>query len=173
MGFIKGLAKLAGYLIGLLVIVVGATMIVARFSDGPMELIAGGPFTSGEPVTTEPDWSFVKDYATVEFQLLDPAASRTTWLAVVDGRVFIPSGYMTTWWGKIWKQWPIQAEKDGRAILRVDGKLYDRNLVRVTNDPVVGEVLAELGRKYSPDGQALPAIALESGYLWIFELIPR
>ena len=87
MGFIKGLAKLAGYLIGILVIVVGATMIVARFSDGPMELIAGGPFTSGEPVSTEPDWSFVKDYGTVEFQLLDPAASRTTWLAVVDGRV--------------------------------------------------------------------------------------
>ncbi|XOV85248.1 MAG: hypothetical protein ACFHXK_09010 [bacterium] len=168
----KMLLKMIGGLLGLIVLVIAGTLIAARFSDGPMEIFAGGPFTSGETVTQEPDWSFVKDYNTVEFQLLDPAASRTTWIAEHEGRIYIPSGYMTTWWGKIWKQWPIQAEKDGRAILRVDGKLYDRQLERVLEGPAIEPVLAELGRKYG-GGAPFPNEAVTSGYLWIFELAPR
>jgi hypothetical protein len=168
----KTLLKIIAYAVGIIVAVVVATSIVARFSDGPLEIMAGGAFTSGELITQEPDWSFVKDYATVEFQLLDPAASRTTWIAVHEGRVFIPSGYMTTWWGKLWKQWPLQAEQDGRAILRVDGKLYERQLVRVMDGPDIDPVMAELSRKYG-DGQPFPRIAFDSGYLWIFQLTPR
>ena len=168
----KTLLKIVGSLAGLIVIVVAVTLIAARFSDGPMEIVAGGAFTSGEQATTEPDWSFAKDLGTVEFQLLDPVASRKTWLAVIDGRVFIPSGYMTTWWGKIWKQWPIQAEKDGRAILRVDGKLYDRQLVRIMGGDEIDPILAELTRKYAGGGE-IPREAFDSGYMWIFELTPR
>lgn len=168
----KLLLKIIGGLLGLIVLVVAGTLIAARFSDGPMEIVAGGPFTSGERITEEPDWSFIKDYDTVEFQLLDPAASRTTWIAEHEGRIYIPSGYMTTWWGKIWKQWPIQAEKDGRAILRVDGKLYDRQLVRVMGGPAVEPIMAELARKYA-GGATFPMDSFTSGYLWIFELTPR
>ena len=91
---------------------------------------------------------------------------------VHDNRLFIPSGYMTTWWGKLWKHWPAQAEKDGRAILRVDGMLYERQLVRITSDPALEPVLAELSRKYS-GGQPVGQEAVDSGYLWIFELVPR
>jgi len=168
----KTLLKFIAYAIGIIVAVVVATSIVARFSDGPLEIMAGGAFTSGELITQEPDWAFVKDYATVEFQLLEPEASRTTWIAVHEGRVFIPSGYMTTWWGKLWKQWPSQAEQDGRAILRVDGKLYERQLVRVMDGPDIDPVMAELSRKYG-DGQPFPRVAFDSGYLWIFQLTPR
>lgn len=166
--FFKGVAYLG---VGLLVLVLGL-FVYSGFADGPLEIVAGGPFRSGEAVTEEPDWLFAKDYSTVEFQLLDPEASRTTWLAVHDGRVFIPSGYMTTWWGKIWKQWPLQAEQDGRAILRIDGNLYDRQLVRVTGGPDVDPVMAELSRKYA-GGRPFPREAFDSGYLWLFELQPR
>ncbi len=168
----KTLLKIIAYLAIFVVVAVGGTLITAQFSDGPMEIVSGGPFTSGTLVTEEPDWSFVKDYNTVEFQLLDPASSRTTWIAEHEGRIFIPSGYMTTWWGKIWKQWPLQAEKDGRAILRIDGKLYERQLVRITGGPEVDPVMAELARKYG-GGQPFPREAFDSGYLWIFELTPR
>ena len=74
----KTILKIFGGLIGLVVIVVVGTLIGARFADGPMGLIAGGEFTSGTPagLNAEPDWSFVKDYQTVEFQLLNPASSR-------------------------------------------------------------------------------------------------
>ena len=109
--------------------------LATRFTDGPIGLVSGGAFSSGEVVSTEPDWRFIKDYDTVEFQLLEPARSRTTWIVEHEGRIFIPSGYMLSTVGKIWKQWPLHAQKDGRAILRVDGKLYPRQLVRITDGP--------------------------------------
>ena len=172
MGLIKALFKFVGYVVAVLVIAVGIMMVVAQFSDGPLEIVAGGPFKSGEQATEEPDWSFLGDVNTVEFQLLDPDDSRTTWIAEVDGRVFIPCGYMTTWWGKIWKQWPSEAVRDGRVILRANGKLYDRRLVRIESGPEIEPILAELGRKYG-GGAPFPVEAVTSGYLWIFELTPR
>ena len=86
------------------------------------------------------DWRFVHDRQEVQFQLIDPERSRTTWIVEVNGRIYIPSGYMNTPWGKLWKQWPIEAEKDGRILLRVDGKIYKRQLVRVMESPDLAAV---------------------------------
>ena len=161
-----------GKLVAGIVVVVLAFLVVTRFTDGPMGIITGGAFSSGEVVSEEPDWRYVKDYEIVEFQLLDPARSRTTWIVEHDGRIFIPSGYMLSTVGKIWKQWPLQAEKDGRAILRVDAKLYPRQLVRIKDDPVLPAVLAELSRKYA-NGAQIPVSEVSRGSLWIFELVQR
>ena len=161
-----------GKLVAGIVVVVLAFFVVTRFTDGPMGIITGGAFSSGEVVSEEPDWRYVKDYDIVEFQLLDPARSRTTWIVEHDGRIFIPSGYMLSTVGKIWKQWPLQAEKDGRAILRVDAKLYPRQLVRTKDDPVLPAVLAELSRKYA-NGAQIPVSEVSRGSLWIFELVQR
>ena len=161
-----------GKLVAGIVVVVLAFFVVTRFTDGPMGIITGGAFSSGEVVSEEPDWRYVKDYDIVEFQLLDPARSRTTWIVEHDGRIFIPSGYMLSSVGKIWKQWPLQAEKDGRAILRVDAKLYPRQLVRINDDPVLPAVLAELSRKYA-NGAQIPVSEVSRGSLWIFELVQR
>ena len=161
-----------GKLVAGTVVVVLAFFVVTRFTDGPMGIITGGAFSSGEVVSEEPDWRYLKDYDIVEFQLLDPARSRTTWIVEHDGRIFIPSGYMLSTVGKIWKQWPLQAEKDGRAILRVDAKLYPRQLVRIKDDPVLPAVLAELSRKYA-NGAQIPVSEVSRGSLWIFELVQR
>ncbi len=169
----KLLLKILGGLVGLVVLAVIGVLVAARFHDGPLALISGGPFTSGEHYQgAEPDWSFLKDYVTVEFQLLDPVRSRTTWIVEHDNRIFIPSGYMNSTVGKIWKQWPKEAERDGRAILRVDGVLYDRQLVRIRSGEILTPVLSELGRKYV-GGQPVPLTAVTSDDLWIFELVPR
>lgn len=169
----KLLLKILGGLIGLVLLVAAGVLVAARFHDGPLELISGGPFTSGERYEgAEPDWSFLKDYQTVEFQLLDPARSRTTWIAEHDNRIFIPSGYMNSTVGKIWKQWPKQAEREGAAILRVDGQLYERRLVRIRSGDILTPVLAELSRKYA-GGQSIPLSMVTSDDLWIFELLPR
>lgn len=176
------LLKVLGVIVGIIAVCIAGLLIGARFADGPLEIIAGGPFSTGEPYSgPEPDWSFVADIPTVEFQLLDPERSRTTWIVEHEGKIYIPSGYMTTWWGKIWKQWPIEVENDGRAILRVNGKLYDRQLVRITQGPELVPIVRKLGIKYmgmSPeDVQNAPAEQLlepvTSNYLWIFELAPR
>ena len=168
MRILKGLGVAVGAgLLALAVFFLGA----CSFADGPIGIVAGGPFRSGEPHTgPEPDWSFAKDVSTVEFQLLDPRRSRTTWIVEVDGRAFVPSGYMTTWWGRIWKQWPTEAEQDGRALLRIDGTLYERQLERLRDGPMLDPVIAELARKYAP---GLTRQRVDSGYLWIFERAPR
>ena len=174
----KWILRIVGGLIALLVLTIGGIFAAARLHDGPFDgglaIVAGGPFETGElqAGTEEPDWSFLKDYATVEFQLLDPARSRTTFVMEQDGRIFIPSGYMNTVRGKIWKHWPSEAEEDGRAILRVDGKLYERQMVRTRNADIVVGILAELSRKYA-GGAAIPMEEVDSGNLWLFELQPR
>ncbi len=158
-----------------------------RFADGPRAMIAGGAFTTGEMYTgEEPDWTFLKDREEVEFQLMNPERSRTTWIVEHEGRIYIPSGYMKSTLGKLWKQWPPEAEVDGRALLRVDGKIYPRQLVRVKESPALPVIVSELGRKYLsqiPDAAqddagrqamlegALAQIANDE--LWIFELTPR
>ncbi len=154
-----------------LVVIVSVALFSTRFADGPIEIVPGGPFSTGEKMTgPEPDWRFLNNKATVEFQLENPAQSRTTWVVELDGKIYIASAYMTTTWGKIWKQWPLDAVKDGRAILRVDGKLYDRQMVRIMEGPEVAPVLELLSKKYnlpsSPEGVA-------SGYVWLFQLAPR
>ena len=160
-------------LLGSLVLLIVVGLIGARFADGPIAIFAGGAFTSGELVTgPEPDWSFARDIREVEFQLVEPPRSRTTWILEHDGRIFIPCGYMTTSWGRIWKQWPIEALEDGRAILRIGDKLYERELVRIEEGPLLGALTAELSRKYVGGADIGPE-AVTSGNLWLFELAPR
>jgi hypothetical protein len=164
--------RIVGGLILLLVVLIVGVLVGARFADGPIAIIAGGPFKSGQLVSgSEPDWSFVHDVREVEFQLVEPPRSRTTWILDHEGKAYIPCGYMTTWWGKLWKQWPHEAEKDPRILLRIDGKLYERRLVRVEDGPALAPLLAELSRKYA-GGREIPPEVVTSGYLWLFELAP-
>jgi len=163
--------------VGGVVLVVLGVFIVARTHDGPLDgalaIVAAGPFDSGQRYTgPEPDWSFLREYATVEFQLIDPPRSRTTWIMEHDNRIFIVSGYMNTWYGGLWKHWPAEAERDGRVVLRVEGTLYQREMVRITGGDVVAPVLAELSRKYV-GGVSIPDSEVTSGNIWMFELVPR
>ena len=157
-------------------------VIAARVSDGPFDpypfaLLQAGPLRTGELVTgPEPDWSFARDIEVMEFQLLEPAHSRHTWLLVHEGKLYVPSGYMNSWWGRLWKQWPVDAMKDGRAMIRIDGKRYEREAIRVTNTEVFWPLAKELLRKYQPEkDQELPSELppIESTGLWLFELAPR
>ena len=174
----KWILRILGGLVVFVVVAVIGLFAAARLHDGPFDgplaIVAAGAFESGELQSgpEEPDWGFLREYPTVEFQLLDPARSRTTWIMEHDGRIFIPSGYMNMVLGKIWKHWPKEAEEDGRAILRVDGKLYERQLVRIEEAELATAVLAELGRKYI-GGAEIPLEEVTSGSIWLFELRPR
>ncbi len=167
MRIVRGLAIVMG-LFGLLV---AGVLVGARFADGPIAVIAGGPLESGELVTgPEPDWSFVRQVQEIELQLLSPARSRTTWVIEHEGRIFVPCGYLNSALGRIWKQWPIEARKDGRALVRIEGQRYERQLVLVTDSATFKSVAAKLGQKYGVDTSA----AIVGGdALWIFELERR
>jgi hypothetical protein len=169
----KSILRVLGWLLVLLAVAIGGLVVGARFADGPIAIVAGGPFTTGELVGgPEPDWSFVRDVQEVEFQLMEPPRSRTTWILDHEGKAYIPCGYMTTWWGRLWKKWPHEAEKDPRILLRIGDKLYERKLVRIQDGPAVAPLLAELSRKYA-GGRDIPMEAVTSGYLWLYELAPR
>jgi hypothetical protein len=165
--------RILGAVAALSLLAIAAVALAARFHDGPIAIFAGGPFTTGEPVGgPEPDWSFVRDVREVEFQLLEPPRSRTTWILEHAGKAYIPCGYMTSWWGRLWKRWPHEAARDPRILLRIDGRLYERRLVRIEAGPEVAPLLAELGRKYG-GGREVPLELVTSGSLWLYELAPR
>ena len=168
MNFIKWLL----ILIATIVIAIGSFLFYMGFHDGPIEIFAGGAFQTGKLIQgPEPDWNDIADLTTFEVQTVEPPRSRTTWLAVVEGRIFVPSGYMNTGFGKVWKRWPRQAEKDGRALLRVSGEIYERRLVRISADnPLIPEIVAVLNAKY-PSGGTVEQVQLND--TWIFELAPR
>ncbi|MDG1204285.1 MAG: hypothetical protein P8N51_02820 [Pseudomonadales bacterium] len=137
--------------------------------DGPIEIFSGGPFKSGTSmVDVSPDWSSLKDEQTIQVQSIDPKRSRTTWFAVIGARAFVPSGYMNTKIGKIWKKWPKQAERDPRSKIRIDGRIYTTTLSRVAaDDPIIPAIVEELNRKY-PSNASIEDI--EANGTWIFEI---
>jgi hypothetical protein len=121
-----------------LAIAVGTMALAARFSDGPIAVFPGGAFRSGdwvdEPVA---DWSFATDVETLEMQLDGGKTSRTVWILVHEGTAFVPCslGFPPG------KSWHLAAVKDGRAVLRHEGRRYPVNLAR-NEDEAVGAALA-------------------------------
>ena len=148
-------------------VVVGLALLIvvaffgARFLDGPLGPIPGGALVSGVPVS-EPvaDWSFAKDVPEIALQLASQSQSRTTWILVADGKAYIPASteYPP---GKTWHR---KALEDGRATLRIDGKLYPVTLAKVEDPLAVATVRDVASRKYPsrPPGDA-----------WLFQVTSR
>ena len=136
----------------------------ARITDGPIGPFPGGPLASGELVTgPDPDWTFAAEIPSIELQVnpADPL-TRTVWVLVDQGELFVPAGLASR------KNWPSQAVADGRVVIRVDGKRYERQASRVTDPVRIDALRSALGRKYGmtpgPDG---------SDDTWFFRLAPR
>lgn len=142
-------------------------VLLARKHDGPIEIFSGGPFTSGEVFQHPDDWSFLKSQMTVELQTMAPPSSRLMWLVVVDNRLYVISDYMTSSIGKVWKQWPRKLEEDNRAIVRVEGKLYEFVLERIHEGDQINAVLDRFNEKYR---KKMGIEDLDSGKTWLFEL---
>ncbi len=174
MGFLKWL----GIIVGVLALSIAIFLFGMRFHDGPLEIITGGPFTTGELSTAPDDWSYLTDRMEIEFQIMEPASSRVVWVNVLDKRLYIISGYMNTGYGKIWKRWPHHLVNDDRVILRIDGKLYEQRMVRMMEHPKLLEIMTLNSKKYF--GEANPAFtaeqiaeALLAGEFWLYEVVDR
>ena len=160
-----------GCLLSIPVTAVTTAAVKQRFADGPNRLFSGGPLVAGElHAGPEPDWSFVRDIPTIELQMLDPPRSRRIWTTEYDGRLYVWSGYMSTTVGRWWKRWPVQAERDGRAVLRIDGKRYERRLVRIRSGEALDGIAAAIRDKYPSQ---VTRASVEAGGSWVFEAAPR
>ncbi|MBS25340.1 MAG: hypothetical protein CMQ28_06830 [Gammaproteobacteria bacterium] len=150
---------------------VSTAAVKQRLSDGSNFVFSGGPLVEGELYSgPEPDWSFVDNIPLIELQLINPPTTRTIWTAENEGKLYVWSGYMGTTVGRMWKQWPLQAEADGRAIVRINGVRYERNLRRIQSGPDLEGIAAAITNKYP--SQTTPA-SIESGSVWLFEAEPR
>jgi hypothetical protein len=160
-----------------------ATLRIQRSSaDGATVVFPGGEMIAGELHTgAEPDWSFTDDIFTIELQLNDPMSTRTIFILESEGKIYVISGYMKSFLGRIWKEWAFDADEgNDEGVLRVNNVRYPRQLVRIKEGDVLNGVAAKLLAKYSgvPTPVSAEAIAtaradIEDGNSWIFELAPR
>lgn len=177
---IRKIAKWLGVLFVSVLLLLGAGYGYLRIQDGPVEFFPwftisiGGPFRSGELAASPANWDFISERLEIEFQTLNPSTSRTVWVPVVDGKLFIVSGYMNSTIGRLWKQWPAYMEEDNRVLIRIDGKIYGQRLNRITAGDYIAPVMAQITRKYfGGSGAPVPGseIAVTSGSVWMFEVV--
>jgi hypothetical protein len=175
-------------LVGLL----GVLYVAHKLSDGPMGPIAGGPLRSGALVTeASPNWVDVLAQQNpgqgIELELVATGESRTVGAFAHDGQLYVPCDLGFLWkrtpnagmramGGLIYslKHWNQDAVRDGRAVLRIAGKRYERQAVRVT-DP---EMLAAL-RTHTEEavqrffGAPLLPGPADPDAIWFFRMDPR
>ena len=150
---------------------VATAAVKQRFADGPNRVFSGGPLVSGTLHNgPEPDWRFVNEIPTIEMQLEVPATSRRIWTIEHAGKLYVWSGYMGSTVGKIWKQWPVQAERNGNAIFRINGIRYERSLQRIQSGAELDGIAAAITAKYP---SRLDRATIENGDVWLFEAGPR
>ena len=163
-------------------VTIGTLRIQRSSADGATVVFPGGELVAGELHTgPEPDWSFTDEIFTIELQLNDPMATRRIFILESEGKIYVVSGYMKSFLGKIWKEWAFDADKgNDQGVLRVNNVRYPRQLVRIKEGDVLNGISAKLLAKYSgvPTPVSATAIAtaradIEAGNSWIFELAQR
>jgi hypothetical protein len=159
--FLRGL----GLLLLLLVLALVGAGVAARLSDGPLGPFPGGQLRAGELTAVPADWSSVAAVREVELQLVEPPRSRTTWIVVHDGWLYVPCGFLDV---PVFKQWPYEAVRDGRAVLRIDGRRYEGRLVKVEDPALFDEVARLSSEKYAVGRGTQP----DPSRLWLFRFEP-
>jgi hypothetical protein len=160
----------AFFLLALASTAIGTAALKIRQADGPLRLFAGGELRSGPlMVAPEPDWAFTEEIDTIEFQLVEPPTSRRVWISHYDGKIYLITGGMDTLSGRLWFSWPHDAERDGRAVIRVDGVRYPRMLRRIRSGAEIDGVVDALREKYE---DTTSREDIESGVAWLFEMAP-
>ncbi|MDP6972739.1 MAG: hypothetical protein QF921_14740 [Pseudomonadales bacterium] len=140
--------KWIGITVLVAVLAIGAVLLAAPYSDGPVAMIPGGALQSGELITDPVgDWSFAHQVETIEMQLVaDGDRSRTTWILVSGQLAYIP---VTTGFPP-GKSWHHLAAREGAALVRIAGKRYPVRLTRIEDSAAVAHLDTVNASKYPP-----------------------
>jgi hypothetical protein len=159
MTFLRWILRIVAVLLAVAVAVVFA----ARFHDGPLGPLPGGPLAAGTLVTDPvADWSFAAEVPEIELQLASQDRSRTVWILVHEGKAYVPCalGFPPG------KSWYHHAVDDGRATLRIAGKRYPVSLVKLDDEALAGSIREVAARKYA---RRAPG----ESEVWIFAVASR
>ncbi len=147
------------------VVIVGALFFaitrLARFSDGPVGPLPGGPLKGEITRGPEPLWSeLLADEDSIEVQVnaTDPRSLRV-WFVLLNGAIHVPSAWAPH------KEWPAQVEADPRVVLRTRGRMYDRHATRVMDPATIDQLIGLVSEKYGA-GRGDPDTT------WFFRLDP-
>ena len=161
--------KLLQWVLGLLfgiAVLIAILILGARSADGPIALLPGGPFKSGEMRPTPEDWGFATAIPEIEFE--SGGRSRTAWIVVNGADAFIPASTAFP----PGKRWHKDALTDPAAVVRIDGVRYLVELARVSPEsPRFATVLAKLAEKYPAVPSSKDSDPAEA--VWLFELRER
>lgn len=182
MKIFKIVFQIVGFVVLIGAVSIGTLRVQRSTADGATVVFPGGEMIAGQLHTgPEPDWSFTDDIYTIELQLNDPISTRRIFILESEGKIYVVSGYMKSFLGKLWKEWAFDADAgNDEGVLRVNNVRYPRKLVRIKEGDVLDGVAEKLLAKYNGVPTPVPAEAIaaaragiEDGDSWIFELAPR
>ena len=159
---------------------------VGRFADGPLGPLAGGPLRSGELLPAPAVWP-IDGGAQVELQLVEPPHSRTTGALVYEGKLYVPCDLGFIWRRLpsagmrgiarvLWtlKRWHEDALRDGRVVLRLGGKRYSGQAVRVEDPATLAALRAIMEDRAAKYMHAtLTDAPADPDAIWFFRIDPR
>lgn len=136
--------------VGVISVALGAVaflvaIIAGHFADGPLEMIPGGRL-SGEVLRgPEPDWSFARDLDTIELQISSsPPRSVLTGVVVHEGALYVPVTLSPL------KRWPAVVSANPLVRARIEGRVFERQAVPVTDPKRLQELISVGQAKYGP-----------------------
>jgi hypothetical protein len=122
-----------------------AALIGGRFSDGPLAMIPGGPLSGEVEQELDPDWSFARDLDTIDLQIeSSPPRSVRTGVVVYEGRLYVPVTLAPL------KRWQYVLPENPRVLARIEGRLFERWAVPVTEPEHLQELISTGQAKYGP-----------------------
>ena len=182
--------SIARVAVGVAVSACCAMLAGCSLSDGPTGPIPGGPLRAGVLVSeTHVEWSSVTqgiDPLFIELQLVEPPGSRQTGAMLHEGALYVPCDL-----GFIWcrapiparwmlsliyrfKRWHEDALLDGRVVMRIGGKRYERQAVRVVDAELLATLRSEIETGAKQFFSSLgPAPTEGPRDIWFFRLEPR
>jgi hypothetical protein len=179
--------------VAIAVVLIAAGVYAAhKISDGPMGPISGGPLRAGALVSDpNVDWAAAlaeqKPGQGIELELVSTGESRTVGAFAQDGALYVPCDLGFLWrrtpnagmrfmGGMIYsvKHWHQDAARDGRVVLRIGGKRYERQAVRVTDPQLLTALRAhtEQGVERFFGAPLRPGPA-DPDAIWFFRMDPR
>lgn len=135
---------------------------------GPVGPFPGGAL-SGEPGDpTHSSWEFAADEETAQLETRpsDPH-SVNIWFAALGSELYVPTSMILGPKDPTERDWVTHVAADPRVRIRLEGRVFDRTAVRVTDADELEAARGALEQKYELDERD------PERTVWIFRLEPR
>lgn len=143
--------------------------LVITACGGPLGPIAGGTLSGQEYEGEEPNWdTLMADIENIQLESnpADPY-SVNVWGAGHGDALYVPTSLILGSDNPVERDWVANVMQNPNVRLRIDGTIYSRSAIRVTDEAVIKDVRSHLMAKHGEDEDE------HSDKAWIFRMDPR